>query len=112
MILVPVLVALVVITVQLAAWYHRATIARAAAWRAATEAGLLTGSADQGERAAWDLLTDLGAQDAALVMVSRSATVATAEVVVRVPRLAPGFPDAVRRSARTPVERFVGESQR
>jgi len=111
-ILVPVLIGLVVVTMQFATWYHRATIARATAWKAVAEAGLLDARAEDGERAGWLLLEDLGAHDGSAIEVTRSPTTVHAEVAVAVPRLLPGFPGVVRREARATVERFVGEAER
>lgn len=111
-VLIPVLLLLVMLCVQVAAWHHAATVASAvAAQVAATEArhGAIPGD---GERQGSELLARRAARAGAPIRVERSMATVRAEVTVLVPALVPGLPVEVSRSATVARERFVSESQR
>ena len=111
-VLMPVLIALVLLCVQVAAWHHAATVATSVAARVAAIEARHGAQPGEGERHAGELLRELDAAPGGPVVVERSVTMVRARVAVAVPALVPGLPAAVSREASAPRERFVPEGQR
>ena len=113
---VPVIVLLLVIAVQAALVFHAGAVASAAAARGASVAagaefaGMV--AAVSGVNAATETVIDLGAEPARVPTVSMADGLVTFSVAVRVPRVAPFFPDVVTRVVVEPLERATTESQR
>ncbi len=110
--LTPVLLVLVLTVVQIAMLWHAAHLADAAAAAGASRAAGLEAGATDGMTAARAFADASGARLEGSPLVVRGAVSASATVVVHVPRLLPGFPGTVRRTATMPVERFVPEADR
>jgi hypothetical protein len=111
-VLMPVLVALVLLCVQVAAWHHAATVATSVAARVAVLEARHGAPAGEGVRRGHELLRELDASAGAPVVVERTASSVHARVTVAVPALFPGLPTMVRRDATVARERFVPEGQR
>jgi hypothetical protein len=107
-----VLLILVLTVVQVALMWHAGNVADGAASRAARTAAELDGSAGRGVAAATSFISASGAQLSGSPAVARGGSTATATVAVHVPRVLPGFPAAVSRTAVATVERFVPEGDR
>lgn len=111
-VLTPVLVLLLLLCVQVAAWHHAATVATSVAARVATIEARYGAQPGEGERHAHQLLRELDASPGAPVVVERSPAMVRARVAVAVPALIPGLPHVVSRDASVARERFVPEDQR
>jgi Flp pilus assembly protein TadG len=104
--LTPVLLLLVLVVVQAALWYHAAQVAENAAADGASAAARRGAGAATGSTALTDFVADAGgALEGGAVAVEGTDMVATA--TVHVPHVLPGWPESVRRTARSPIERLV-----
>jgi len=111
-ILMPLLILLVVLGVQTAIYYHAANVASAAASQGAAAGAPLGAGAGDAEAAARRTISDLAATGGAGPVAVASAGFVSVTVEIRVPHILPFFPDAVRRSAVEPKERFIPETDR
>jgi Flp pilus assembly protein TadG len=111
-ILMPLLIFLVVLGVQTAIYFHAANVASAAASQGAAAGAPLGSGAGDAEAAARQTISDLAATAGASPVAAESTDFVSVTVEVRVPHIVPFFPDAVRRSAIEPRERFVPETDR
>lgn len=113
---VPVIVLLLVIAVQAALVFHASAVAGAAAARGASVAAGAEfagmAAAVSGVFAASDTVTELGSDPANTPVVSMADGSVTFSVSVRVPRVAPFFPDVVTRVVIEPLERVTSEAER
>jgi hypothetical protein len=96
----------VLVVVQTALWYHAAEVADNAAGDGASAAARLGASAALGSAAAADFVADAGGQ-LVEAHVSADGTTMVATATVHVPRVIPGWPDTVTRSASAPMERIT-----
>jgi hypothetical protein len=113
---VPVIVLLLTLAVQAALVFHASAVAGAAAARGASVAAGAEfagmAAAVSGVQAASRMVDELGADLARAPEVAMADGLVTFIVEVRVPRVAPFFPDAVTRVVVEPLERTTTESQR
>jgi len=113
---VPVIVMLLMLTIQAALVYHSSAVAHAAAARGASTAsgaefaGLA--AAVSGVYAASDTVNELGSELASTPTVAMADGMVTFTVSVKVPRVAPFFPSVITRTVVEPLERTTTESQR
>jgi len=107
--LTPLLLLLVLVSVQAALWYHAGQLADSAAADGAAAAARYAAGTGAGEAAVAQFVADAGGQ---LVSAGLSAdgTAVVATVAVRVPHVVPGWPDVVTRRASAPIERLTGGS--
>ena len=105
-VLTPVLLLLVLVSVQAALWYHAAQLADNAAGDGAAAAARHGTGAITGPAALADFVADAGGSLVAGT-VDGDGHVVTAVATVRVPHLLPGWPTAVTRRATAPVERLT-----
>lgn len=114
--MVPLVILVLMMSVQAALWFHTANVAGAAAGEgaaAAAAAHLSDGEASlRGVRAAQDLSGDahVSLATAPLVAVDARQVVITVRAVV--PRVVPFFPSIVTRSALEPREVLINEADR
>ena len=111
-VLMPVLIALVLVPLQVALWWHAHQIADAAAREAVDAAQIVTATEDDGMRAAEWFLDAAGNIADAEVTVTRTADSVSVDVTGRAPRLVPGFDWQVAAHATGPIERFIPEPER
>jgi hypothetical protein len=113
---VPVIVLLLVIAVQAALVFHASAVAGAAAARGASVAAGAEfagmAAAVGGVYAVSDTVTELGSELATTPAVSMADGSVTFSVSVRVPRVAPFFPDVITRVVIEPLERVTSEAER
>ena len=104
--LTPLLLLLVLVSVQTALWYHAAQLAGSAAADGASAAARYGAGAGVGDAALAAFVTDAGGR---LVSsgVHGEGTAMVATVTVHVPRVLPGWPDVVTRRASAPIERLT-----
>lgn len=107
--LTPVLLLLVLVSVQAALWYHAVQLADNAAADGASAAARYAAGIDAGSAALAGFVADAGGHLVAGA-VTGDGTVMTATATVRVPHLLPGWPDTVTRQATAPVERLTVEA--
>lgn len=111
-VLTPVLILLVMLCVQVAAWSHAATVATSVAARVAHVQARHGASAGDGERVGAELLSALDRTSAAAVTVEHGMSEVRAEVALGVPAIVPGLPAEVRRQVVIVRERVLSEVQR
>lgn len=113
---VPIVIAILMIAVQAAVYFHTSNVAGAAASHGASAAAANGKSAVElvhnGREAALAIIADAGARVAEPPQVLLSSERATIEVRALVPKIVPYFPAIVRRVAIEPRERFLSESMR
>jgi Flp pilus assembly protein TadG len=111
---VPLLLLIIMFTIQAGVWMHATHIAQAAATRGLDAARADGGSASQGRAAVSDTLTALGntvLHDPS-VQVARTATQARVQITGTAATVVPGVRWPVRATAAGPVERFVPATSR
>ena len=111
-VVMPVLIALILVSFQVALWWHAKQVADAAAREALDAAQVETATEAAGEAAARRFLNVAGNIEAPQVAVTRSTDTVTVVVTGRAPRLLPGFAWEVTARAVGPVERFIPEPDR
>lgn len=111
-VLMPALLFLIMLAVQYGLWAHATQLADAAADAAATAASLATGTADDGQQAAADLLDQTGNLSELVIVVDRGPTEATATVSGAAPNVVPGLRWHVSARAAAPLEVFVPQGDR
>lgn len=113
---VPIVIAILMIAVQAAVYFHTSNVAGAAASHGASAAAANGKSSAElvhdGREAALAIITEAGARVAGPPQVIVSSERATIEVLALVPKIVPYFPAIVRRVAVEPRERFLTESMR
>jgi len=104
--LTPLVLLLVLVSVQAALWFHAAQLADSAAADGAAAAARYAAGTGAGEAAVAQFVADAGGQ---LVSSSVSAdgTTMVATVAVHVPHVVPGWPAVVTRRASAPIERLT-----
>jgi len=104
--LTPLVLLLVLVSVQAALWYHAAQLADSAAADGASAAARYAAGTGAGQAAVAQFVADAGGQ---LVSagVSADGTSMVATVSVHVPHVVPGWPDVVTRRASAPIERLT-----
>jgi len=104
--LTPLVLLLVLVSVQAALWYHAAQLADSAAADGASAAARYAAGIAAGQAAVAQFVADAGGQ---LVSagVSADGTSMVATVSVHVPHVLPGWPDVVTRRASAPIERLT-----
>lgn len=112
MVLTPVLVLVLLVTVQLAAYFHAANVAAAAASRGAAAASPIARGGDDASAAATRTVAELHARLAVAPDVVISAARVRVEVTIAVPGIVPLFPQTVSRAAIEPRERAIPEPER
>ncbi len=105
-VLTPVLLLLVLVSVQAALWYHAAQLADNAAADGASAAARHGADADAGTAALTGFVLDAGGRLVAGGVTS-DGVVMTATATVHVAHVLPGWPDAVTRHASAPIERIT-----
>jgi hypothetical protein len=108
----PALLAIVLVVLQAALWFHAGQLAGHAAADAVDAAAAHGARAADGVGAAEAFVADAGGRLADAPVVVVSATAVTATVTVRVPRLVPGWPATVVQRTTGPLERVVPEAGR
>jgi Flp pilus assembly protein TadG len=104
--LTPLVLLLVLVSVQAALWYHATQLADSAAADGASAAARFAAGTGAGEAAITQFVADAGGLlVSAAVSVDGTAVVAT--VAVHVPHVVPGWPDVVTRRASAPIERLT-----
>ncbi len=111
-ILFPVVLLWLMLIVQYGLWWHAKQVANAAAAEAVDAAQIETGTAREGEAAAFSYLDQSGNLTNVTVLVSRDPMLVTAEVRGDAPQLVPGFSLSVAARSQAPVERFIPEPER
>ena len=111
-ILIPVVMFLVLMSVQAAVLLHGVTMAEHISMQGAAAAARYGTSESAGMRAAEDAASSLGARLWGAPLVSVTADDVTVEVSVRVPRAVPLFPEVVARTTTVPRERFTAYGER
>jgi Flp pilus assembly protein TadG len=104
--LTPLVLLLVLVSVQAALWYHAAEVADSAAADGAAAAARYAAGTGTGTAAVAQFVAESGGR---LVSASISAdgTAMVATVAVHVPTVVPGWPDTVTRRASAPIERLT-----
>lgn len=112
-IITPVLLLVLMLTVQLALVMHSQSGAQAAAEEGAARARALDGTTGDAQRQAQRFMSELagGTVTNTSVTANRTAEQATVTVNATVKRIAPFIPLDISRSSTGPVERFVEEPQ-
>lgn len=108
----PALLFFIMLIVQYGLWFHAKQVADTAAAEALDAAQTPTGTADDGQRAAFSFLASSGNLDEVVVEVQRGLEQVEVVITGAAPRLVPGFSWSVTSTARAPVERFIPESER
>jgi Flp pilus assembly protein TadG len=105
---VPVLMLLILFSVQFGLWYHASAVARAAAQEGVHAARVQGGSAAAGHAQATSLISQAGASllGDVTVTATRTAQVATVEVSAVTASIVPGLWLPVHATAESPVERY------
>jgi Flp pilus assembly protein TadG len=104
--LTPVVLLLVLVSVQAALWYNAAQLADSAAADGAAAAARYAAGTGAGSAAVAQFVADAGGRlVSAGVSVDGTSMVAT--VAVHVPHVVPGWPDIVTRRASAPIERLT-----
>ncbi len=106
MLLTPLLLLLVLVSVQAALWYHAAQLADSAAADGASAAARYGASTAIGTTALAAFVTDAGGL-LVTSSVSGNGAAMVATATVHVPHLLPGWPELVTRRASAPIERLV-----
>lgn len=113
---VPVIVLVLTLAIQAALVFHARAVAGAAAARGASVAAGAEyagmAAAVLGVHAASDMVRRLGAEEERSPEVSMVDGEVAMSVAVRVPRVAPFFPDVVTRVVIEPLERTTTEAER
>lgn len=113
---VPIVIAVLMLALQAAVYFHTSNVAEAAASQGAA-AGAVRGEstfdiARRATDAAVAMLADAGVRAQLAPQVSVSAESVSVLVEVQVPTIVPIFPSLVRRVAVEPRERFLTEPMR
>jgi Flp pilus assembly protein TadG len=111
-VVMPVLIALVLVSFQVGLWWHAKQVADAAAREGVDAAQVVAASKADGEVAAQRFLDVAGNITEPQVVVTRTTDTVTVVVTGRAPRLLPGFDWQVTARAVAPVERFIPEPDR
>jgi Flp pilus assembly protein TadG len=109
--LTPVVLLLVLVSVQAALWYHAAQLADNAAADGAATAARHGADAGAGRVAVADFVREAGGRLVA-ADVSDDGIQIIASATIHVPGVLPGWPEAVTRRATAPVERLSGSGGR
>lgn len=109
-VLVPVVLLVLMLGIQAAAYFHAANVAAHAGARSVAVASRLGRTAAAGQAEARSVVVESGSTPLDVVVVD--GTTIRASVTVRVDRVLPFFPDRVTRTVSAPKERFVPEDQR
>jgi Flp pilus assembly protein TadG len=104
--LTPLVLLLVLVSVQASLWYHAAQLADSAATDGASAAARFGAGTGAGEAAVARFVADAGGQLMS-VALSVEGTTMVATVTVHVPGVVPGWPDVVTRRASAPIERLT-----
>jgi Flp pilus assembly protein TadG len=108
--LTPVVLLLVLVSVQAALWYHAVQLADNAAADGAATAARRGADASAGTTAVVEFVHEAGGRlVAADVASDGSQMIATA--TIHVPGVVPGWPDSVTRRAMAPIERLTGSGR-
>ena len=111
-ILTPLLVLLVLLTVQMAIYFHVAHVASAAASEGAAVGAGSRSDVDRAEAAAAEFAQSLGGRTARSPRAFVHDHLVTVEVDLELPVIVPFFPRAVAREATEPLEEIVIEADR
>ena len=104
--LTPVVLLLVLVSVQAALWYHAVQLADNAAADGAASAARHGAGAGAGRSAVVDFVRDAGGRLLAAEVVSDGFQM-VASATVHVPGVIPGWPDEVTRRATAPIEQLT-----
>jgi Flp pilus assembly protein TadG len=104
--LTPIVLLLVLMSVQAALWYHAAELADSAAADGAAAAARYAAGTGAGSAAIAQFVAESGGRLVSAT-VSADGTAMVATVAVHVPRVVPGWPDTVTRRASAPIERLT-----
>jgi len=109
---VPIVVSMLLISVQATLFLHSAHIAALASSKGASLAANSEQNLGSAINSATVTVADMGGHLVGSPTASVSGQFATVTVRVAVPNIAPFFPDSVERSAEEPLEIFVPEDER
>jgi Flp pilus assembly protein TadG len=104
--LTPLLLLLVLVSVQAALWYHAAQLADSAAADGASAAARYGAGPGAGTAALAHFVLDAGGR-LVTSAVTGDGTAMVASATVHVPHLLPGWPEVVTRRASAPIERLT-----
>jgi Flp pilus assembly protein TadG len=106
--LTPVVLLLVLVSVQAALWYHAVQLADNAAADGAATAARHGATPDAGRAAVADFVREAGGR-LVVADVSGDGHQMVASATIHVPAVLPGWPDVVTRRAKAPIEQLQAE---
>jgi Flp pilus assembly protein TadG len=109
--LTPVVLLLVLVSVQAALWYHAVQLADSAAADGAATAARQGADASAGTTAVVEFVREAGGRLVASDIASDGSEI-VASATIHVPGVVPGWPDSVTRRATAPIERLTETGRR
>lgn len=111
-ILMPAVLMWIFLSVQYGLWWHAKQVANQAAAEALDAAQTPDGGAEDGERAAREVLQQSGNLSDVVIEIERSGGEVVVLITGRAPPLVPGQPWTVSARSSGPVERFIPQGER